>query len=702
MKQVKQAGWRSDFCPIGVLRSAGIPFSWLDELTYPDIAASIDAASDRRALALAASVLDDAHQVMRRIADRPLFRLASASAHPELYTFIVAPYIEGASGRVRKRGRIAAGLLQRFAAKNDTANGFGPVDRIDLQGTTPLFQPSVDPEQHARRIGLLSWWIVQQLAEAIAADPQCAPYIPYRLSSVVTLEQQRLTVGKRVVKLTSEGAALLEAVERGDTLEGTPLTPYLRAGLLRHDIQVPPTQPDPAQWLIRLLASWPGDAAERWRQSLVACQKRAQAISEAPPAARLELVRELEALISSLLQKPIESRGRGEFYVDKYVMYEEAQSASEPYELGGVLWERLQRALQPACALAATYGYARHLGARSWLYHRLGGKGASLLDVVTALEGYPADLREVEAGGTAGDLQNALLNLLKLNKDGVIDPADLEEMLLRFPQPKLSLVSPDVMLDLSAGGNPETARLILGELHGFLQVCGFLQLFWQDGQPEHWAAQTLGSQFDHLCQVVGPRTTGKTYPPELGCRSIEFEAAGLSSKHVRFGDVRLVWAGQQPLLRLPDGTSAEMLPLDANNPFYSVLSPHDARLPHLSMGTFTPEIRLGELLIQRACWQLTVPSSFPQDAAERFVEARRLRSRYALPERVFVRADGEPKPFYVDFRAPLLTDLFWHWIRGSRQLLITPLDPEPSGLWLRRGAERYCSEIRLSTILQSV
>jgi hypothetical protein len=129
------------------------------------------------------------------------------------------------------------------------------------------------------------------------------------------------------------------------------------------------------------------------------------------------------------------------------------------------------------------------------------------------------------------------------------------------------------------------------------------------------------------------------------------------------------------------------------------LSPHHAELPRIDMGDFTPDLYVDDLLIQRRNWRIRGLSS-PKGAPERFVQARRLRSRFGLPERVFVRTPNQRKPFMLDFGSPLLTDLFWDWVRPTAEIKVTPMIPNEDGLWLSRSGERFCSEIRLSSIVQ--
>jgi hypothetical protein len=681
-------------CPIGSLRSAGIPFSWLDEIACTDAAARVDRAGDEAALRIASGAVEESGRALREIAGRPLFQLAVACASPDVYETTLVGYVAHPERHGRKRKRALGALLQRFAAKNDTANGFGPIDRVVLGGDVALLAPNADADERAERRGLLSWWVVQAVADTAARELEEQAQLPWKLRSYARVEGDILRVGERSMRVDREQALALVHVRDADVVDEAPLTEFRRLGLVTRPLHVPTSLTDPAVWLVARLRELPVRRASEVATQLEEARGLAQSISVAPASSRAALFTRLERHLSAIVGRELGSRGQGEFYADRRVMYEEARGAAADYRLGDGLLARLEAALKPVAELGATYGYMRHRVARDWLRRRLGNANASLPDLAQLLSEEEDALVAAEQSGCQS-LVESLERAFKAAA-GTPDAATVEELLSNFPRPELSLSSPDVMLDVPA--RIEDAEIVIGEDHAGVQVLGFLQMFFDETQVLSWLESALPKPFEAFAQFVAPRAQGKAFLPEIPAWSIEFEAAALSPLRAPIGDVRLQWVGERPLLRMPTGALAELLPLDLLNPLYRALSPHGAELPVLELAPFTPELRLGEAVIQRARWRLKPPAASPTTDTERFVFARRWRREWGFPEQVFVKADNQRKPFYVDFRSPVLTDVLWHWLRGAREVIVSPMQPRSDGLWLRRGTQRFCSELRLSTV----
>jgi len=95
-----------------------------------------------------------------------------------------------------------------------------------------------------------------------------------------------------------------------------------------------------------------------------------------------------------------------------------------------------------------------------------------------------------------------------------------------------------------------------------------------------------------------------------------------------------------------------------------------------------------------------MPARAPETVADRFLAARVLRAEAGFPEQVFVRSPTERKPFFVDFRNPLLTDLLWLWTDGASHVDVSPMDPAGDHLWLRAGGGGCCSELRMAAVMR--
>lgn len=111
--------------------------------------------------------------------------------------------------------------------------------------------------------------------------------------------------------------------------------------------------------------------------------------------------------------------------------------------------------------------------------------------------------------------------------------------------------------------------------------------------------------------------------------------------------------------------------------------------------THWPRIVLGRVVLWRARWVLRQPQwpTLPPPGAARFLELARWRQRLNLPRRVFVHTSVEPKPFHVDFEAPLLIDLLVRALATAATheapvLYVTEMLPSPDELWVRDDAGR--------------
>jgi hypothetical protein len=689
---------RMDLCPFAALRSAGIPFAWVDETTPAERAAAVDAAAPPAAARLAEEAVAEAQESLCQVAARDAFRLAVASASCELHDTTLLGFLAGERRDRRQRARRLAGLLQRFATKCDTANGFGPMDRLVMGGDAALACPRPDRPGRGERAGFLSWWVVQAFADRVAADPEVALRLPDRLHSLLELENGQVRIGDRAFRLPAADVQRLAGLDASPGSGGDEGFDRLRrAGIVRRDLLVPAAQTDPAAWLSARLADL-GEAGEGWRRDLDELRRRADAVAHAPADVRRELMGRLERDVAARLEADVRGRGQGAFYADRRVLFEEGRGAPGLYALGGSTLEAMRDDLALLCTLAAVHGHAEFLDAAGWLRARCGGEELTLPRVAALLEDADAPLDAVLSRGRAAALTTAVESIV--GPDGDLDRDSLAGVLAGQPWPDLALASPDLMLALPPERELARARPVVGELHAGIQVLGPMETFWPGGGPWDWAAEALGDPRT-LCQVVTPRSQGKAYVMELPARSISFEAAAFHGGTTRFGAVRVRWEGELPRVVFPDGGRAWMLPNDLSNPLYRTLSPHAAELPRLFANASTaPEVRIGRLTLQRPRWRLAMPARVPVAVSDRFLAARALRRETGCPEQVFVRTPGERKPFFLDFRNPLLTDLFWLWCGSADRVEVSAMDPPGDRLWLRQGEGGCCSELRMSAVMR--
>jgi hypothetical protein len=80
---------------------------------------------------------------------------------------------------------------------------------------------------------------------------------------------------------------------------------------------------------------------------------------------------------------------------------------------------------------------------------------------------------------------------------------------------------------------------------------------------------------------------------------------------------------------------------------------------------------------------------------ELLAEGRRLREELRLPRWVFLKLDGERKPFVLDFESVFGLEVFANALRDyGGTISFTEMMPSPSELWLDFGEGTHTCELR--------
>ena len=212
-------------------------------------------------------------------------------------------------------------------------------------------------------------------------------------------------------------------------------------------------------------------------------------------------------------------------------------------------------------------------------------------------------------------------------------------------------------------------------------------------QPPRWSARSrisLDRPEDYYVALVD-----HTVDPRRG-------------RTVLSADVGVEKRGDSLVVVLPDGAEFDVLDVFSNAMTNRVMD----RFALQPRAEHSPRVTVDRVVVARESWSVAVADvAFVDEKTEarRFVLGRRWREGLGLPRFVFVVSPGEPRPFYVDFDAPVYVNIFAKAVRRlARQdpagrLSITEMLPTPEQAWLTDDAgNRYTSELRFVAVDQSV
>jgi hypothetical protein len=721
---------------VGAFRSAGLPFSRLAALAAEGELA-LPAGPDRdEALRRAA------RQAFDDLLGDDRFLAALTWQNPDALRTWAAGYAAGlphagdaggprsALHRLSQRQAVISRYAQRYAAKNDTIGFFGPVAWARI-GSGPSRQRGTG---NLRSHGVFfEVWAIQAVARAWEADPTVAPYLPVQLDPSCTL------VGSAVRRPHRTELALAPDEERLVALLGTPpsndnpmwtverllvasgqdaeaaaatLDRLRDARILRIGFRVPICS-EPERHLALQVAAVP---EVRLRDRLAGClsslaDARAAAAGDVTDPVRvLGNLTEVDARLADAAGQAVRPGpglapgGRTPVYLDCRADLDAVVGDDAIADLAAPL----SILLDSARWLTGQVGEIA-AGALAERYRRLAARRAEV--TLADLQLAAADVLVPGAdwlAEVAQDFQLRWAEILPGAQPGAVCAVPVQRArqladVLFPPTGRIwaagRLHTPDLMLRRAADGS---LRWVLGELHVALNTLESRFFATQADDPaELVAAQRASVAAGRVVPVYPTSATeisSRSYPPlsldppgryrywsyggddghASGVRSTPGTALVVTE---RGGD--LVATCQR------DGWQAPVL--ECYGEFLSALVVNLFRLR--SAEAYAPRVDLGALTICRRTWRFTaaefgaLPSHAAQPGQDRL---RGWAAAQGLPRHVFARTPVEPKPFYVDFAAPLLVDNLARAIRravrggGSRHdVEIVEMLPGPEELWLR-------------------
>jgi Lantibiotic dehydratase, N terminus len=690
-----------------VLRHAGLPFDWLEDLGLGD--AGIAALDDERApdAALLREEYELARRRLRERAADERVQEAVFLSSPDMYRNVWSHYVGRESvpdnARFRRVERQIYSYLQRLCAKNETTSFFGPIGYGQVTDDAGLRVVDARPQ---RRRTMLAYWAVRALARAVARDDEIGDDLPIVPSAVFTLADGTLqgpALGGRSVLLDPATAAVAERAWIGDeTVESIAsrlgrdrsevrraVGRLARVGAVSTEPAVPADGFELLGALRQSVGELPASAARsRWTAQLDRIDDLRSRFEAADFADRPTLLEKLEAAFEEATGSAAH-RGAGEMYADRLMIVEEASSPFR-LEVGSDVAATLERALAPGLELSSVHGDRVQFGYTRWaaaLLERLGGD-ADLLTYATAAAADSA----AEAGFAAAD---PLATALGAEPGKVAHDLAGEE-----PAAGARYALPDVCLAMP---RPEDAGLgratvVLSRVHHHLMIWSWLGAFVEparmDEDARRWLASDPAARGLTGAELARRNKGFYSFPgPRVALTAIPGDGAEPAGKF------RVLLEEGRPTLVDGDGRRRHLyLPLaDLTDypPLAALAAPMVCHAPIVGRDRHIGRITVGGAVYQRERWYLEADDLGPASGLQALRELRRLARREGLPRFTFVRSDVERKPCLIDAESPFAADLLQSLARRSKSLVFEEMLPGPEELWLRDGHGRYTCELRM-------
>jgi len=739
---IKTLAARRGFAPERIERARALPDlahdmqDWTEAVTaLAPLAAAVDeAVSDE---------LERARHALVAAFEEPRLREAVFLSSPSMYRNVLGRLPDpgdARDSRARRTERQLALYLQRFCAKNETTSFFGPINygRIGQarQNVLPLsYDTAGDGE---RRIAFMAFWAVQALADAAAACPPVRRGLVPRLAAGCRLTGEgRLWIGARdrTVALTAAQRLLLDRIAAGVTLGALDdgdetgaraedaLRRLLDKRLVELSLPVPVQEIDALGWLARELAARDdgGDAGLRALRAgidrLAALRDR---FAQADAAAKARCLGEAEALFEKLTGED-PARQAGQFYADRTLFYEEATGTLRNVTLDADAADGLQARLAPLLDLWALAGaqrgqYLSRLGAR--IYTTLYGDEDGAVPFARFLNDVLRDDRLPEWEAAAQSYRPPVEQRFaaRLARDGArrrdpdgTETLDLPPELIRAACDEAQteagaarhpfICSPDMMLETRPDGS---YRWVLGEVHDTAMVWGWALALHPDAetlQQDMWRYLSPIAGSD--CANVAGRTRIKIIPFRYPGPTLEVSTAPDAEARIALADV--VVRRREGRVRLEhDGRPLVLYNGELTSLLHRIFALPRAVPFAIGSGAQTPRVTMGDLVVQRAAWRVDRHALGLADDGARgtpalFTALRRARRALGLPERVFARIPGQPKPVFIDFRSLHSAEILDALMPAQGHARLTEALPDGDGLWLDPGTgAHHTAEFRFT------
>jgi hypothetical protein len=714
--------------PVAALRSAGMPFTYLEGFASDALDADDEIALRRRSA-----------DACRAIVMQNRFAAAVQWQNPDLVRNWLGAYREALLSstspadvplsRRNQRETLIAALAQRYCAKNETIGFFGPVawarlserDQTQVCGGWGL----------RRREVFLEWHAVAAVAAAVAADPGLSAWLPLRRHPLysarngviygprraqvrATETQYRIFAALALPHCEQDLRAMLDAPDFDAALAS------LEAGRLILRGLAVPVGDRPDQWLLRRLEALPESAArDRTLAKVAALSAAVDKVADAAddPVALGEAAAGLDSALGELVQGASKNSRRR---YGRTAVYEDCRLDVD-VRIGPELIEALRRPLSLLLDSARwlVSEVAREVVADLRTTHASlasCGRTVSLDDLTLAGAAALSGMPGTAVHRVVDDFTTRWAEILELaDEDGRLRTERTVSLAAAlfpgkdpFPWQAARQFSPDLMLRRRSGA---PLQWVLGELHLGLNTLENRPFATQaDDRAELLELSREDYPYGRIVPIwpaSSAEVTSRTYPPlaldlpdhyDYWSYALdEGHPAGVASWP---GSMLLVAADRDGLWVEPPDASWRRPATEFLGEFLTALVVNQFRLrppaPHHQRLTFD------DVIVERESWW--IPAGELQAACADGADYRCGALAEALravgcPRQLFGSLPGQRKPVYIDLQAPLLLRGFAKLLRNEPEdaaVRLVEMVPEPGALWLRdRNGDPVTGELRL-------
>lgn len=632
-------------------------------------------------------------------------------SNPAMFDNVLARYVAAPlkpdSSDARRVERQVYTYLQRLCGKNETTSFFGPMGYGETVESDQPVQVTVGPRPLKRRT-FCAYWALTEIAKAVARTPALRPHIPVRLNPI-------FVVGEEAAECTPLGLRVALDPDRRRVLEAlvTHGSPARAATPLELPVETVERAMIPLLKGGVLLRGLKFEA-----EDLDTLANLRQAICSLPEGEPRALwISRLDSIASRL-----ESFAAGDFTSRRALLTQLEKDFTDWTGVaarrgeGQVYSDRLiiyEEARSPFTLLFST-GFMKDLSA----------KVSDALELSAAYGERVQQAHRTEVAKTLGPTEEPIDLLTYAVKTR---PAEVSGS--RFsPVPPLELPEleegralevagdhwgrgedgaryalPDVCLAGPAPAPGASWKVILSRVHHHMLIWGWLGTFFDRSRYEASAVNWLEKE-PGAAGIVGlsVRRRNKGFYRFPGTRVSQSvtDAADLADGSLTPRDVFVKATERGPQLLDRDGKPLWLyMSLDDFShypPFASLAHPQVLHAPFRSTGSAgLPRVEVGGATYQRRRWER--PTSLFDRAGnlEMLLAVRRASRDAGWGRFVFVRSNTERKPYLIDTQCPFALEILRHLARNAERLTLEEMLPAPDDLWLRDDRGRYTFELRM-------